>query len=69
VPIWHQLKPQCCIRLEVLLRWNEGGHDAELTLMEEKKDPLCLLEEISSLEAPFLPDVGQRRHVVNPPQD
>jgi hypothetical protein len=36
VPIWHQLKPRCCICLEVLFRWNVGGHDAELTLMEEK---------------------------------
>jgi hypothetical protein len=37
--------------------------------MEEKKDPLGLLEEIPSPEAPFLPNVGQRRRVVNPPQD
>jgi hypothetical protein len=35
--------------------------------MEEKQNPLGLLEKTLPLETPFLPDVGQRRRVVDLP--
>jgi hypothetical protein len=38
-------------------------------LVGEKEDNLGSLEESPSPEAPLLPDVGQRRGVVNPPQN
>jgi hypothetical protein len=69
VPVRDQLEPRGCVRLYVFLRGNEGGQDAELTLVEKKNDPLGPLEESPFPEAPFLPDVNQRRSVVNPPQN
>jgi hypothetical protein len=68
VPVRDQLEPRGCVRLNVLFRGNEGGQDAELTLVK-KDDPLGPLEESPSPEAPFLPDVGQRCRVVDPPQN
>jgi hypothetical protein len=40
VPVWNQLKPRGCVRLNIFLRGNEGGQDAELALVKEKDDPL-----------------------------
>ena len=41
----------------------------QLTLVSKKEDLLGLLEEIPSPEASFLPDMGQRRGVVDSPED
>jgi hypothetical protein len=67
MPIWHQLEARGRIRLEVLLRRDEGGKDSKLTGVYEDQNPLCLPEKTSSLEAPLLPDVGQRCRVVDSP--
>jgi hypothetical protein len=69
VPVRDQLKPRCCIRLQIILRRNEGRQETQLTLVGEKEDPLGSLEESPSPEAAFLPDVGQHRGVVDPPQN
>jgi hypothetical protein len=67
MPIRHQLEARGRIRLEVLLRRDEGGKDAKLTGIQEDQNPLCLPEKMSSLEALLLQDVGQRRRVVDSP--
>jgi hypothetical protein len=47
-------EPRGCVRLNVLLRGNEGRQDTELTLVKKKEDPLGPLEESPSPEAPSL---------------
>jgi hypothetical protein len=41
----------------------------QLMLVSKKEDLLGPLEEITSSEASFLPDVGQRHGVVDSPED
>jgi hypothetical protein len=69
VPVWDGLEPRGGVCLNVFLRWNEGWKQTQLTLVSKKEDLLGLLEESPSSEASFLPDVGQRRGVVDSSED
>jgi hypothetical protein len=67
VPVWDGQEPQGGVCLNVLLRWYKDWKQTQLTLVSKNEDLLNLLEEIPSSEAAFLPDMSQRRGVVDSP--